>query len=880
LIAVFDEHEVSRRNEETDDHLRPDPLEAELSSQPSATQPLRGEIEVTPSALKIGTPLLVRRSSDPTLCPVGDFQPNSSHSAEQGFNFVLQGSAKGFSPEEPEEHSWQEDYLGLQKSRFTFRGITRNVEISGDMGPLGIHVVPFYSSLSGRALGLYIRGIEESSRSKREGLFEENECIVKINNVELIDRSFTQAQEIFRQAMKQKSVLVETVLPENRELYEKSAISTLSVVDDDSDEVPDIKPPPPPIYLKKRRNSGEQINGVEVESGIKVLQAPLSPGSKFSSPSLSPLGFGSKKYGRKIRIDLTKGAEGLGFTVVTRDSTVHGPGPIFVKNILPKGAAIKDGRLVSGDRILEVNGKDIAGKTQEELVAMLRSTRLGECVSLVVARQEEAFSPREMKGESENIIFPPDNTAQMTFEIPLNDSGSAGLGISLKGNKSRETGADLGIFIKSIINGGAAFKDGRLRVNDQLVAVNGESLLVKSNREAMETLRRSMSMEGNIRGMIQLVVLRRLDWQTEERSTKRVGVINSTERLTFSEHNGVQEKLKDSAQSNDHNPPHPKEHIAVENSKLSNGTECQQPDPLNFKSSRSMDLVADERKIGFLREHKSEVSGKDLGPCLGLKKSSSLESLQTVYAEVKKNELPFYRPRPHMVRGRGCNESFRAAIDKSYDGPEEEEEDGLSDVSSHSGRETSNSEPIPQGNQEHEETDKTKKSKKKGDAKKEKVMLKGKEKKKREDGEEQEKKARKKGFGVLGRLIKKKEDKEKSSQKQITLKEEETEVEKMKEERERINLKHQELRDQQAKALFGYTWSHGMEDDDIDPNYAKVNNFQEAPPLQKAYHTYSPSITPSPSYPRDIQVLTSEQENIQDLYAKINKKQQAPDKAD
>lgn len=48
------------------------------------------------------------------------------------------------------------------------------------------------------------------------------------------------------------------------------------------------------------------------------------------------------------------GPEGLGFTVVTRDSSVHGPGPIFVKNILPKGAAIKDGRLQSGDRILEV----------------------------------------------------------------------------------------------------------------------------------------------------------------------------------------------------------------------------------------------------------------------------------------------------------------------------------------------------------------------------------------------------------------------------------------------------------------------------------------------------------------------------------------------
>lgn len=48
------------------------------------------------------------------------------------------------------------------------------------------------------------------------------------------------------------------------------------------------------------------------------------------------------------------GAEGLGFTVVTRDSSVHGPGPILVKNILQRGAAVKDGRLQPGDRILEV----------------------------------------------------------------------------------------------------------------------------------------------------------------------------------------------------------------------------------------------------------------------------------------------------------------------------------------------------------------------------------------------------------------------------------------------------------------------------------------------------------------------------------------------
>ncbi|KAI2668787.1 hypothetical protein H4Q32_005586 [Labeo rohita] len=115
------------------------------------------------------------------------------------------------------------------------------------------------------------------------------------------------------------------------------------------------------------------------------------------------------------------------------------------------------------------------------------------------------------KGEPSGPLLSEDGREQLMFEVPLNDSGSAGLGVSLKGNKSRETGEDLGIFIKSIIHGGAAHKDGRLRVNDQLIAVNSESLLGRSNHDAMETLRHSMSTEGNLRGIIQLVVLRSVE---------------------------------------------------------------------------------------------------------------------------------------------------------------------------------------------------------------------------------------------------------------------------------------------------------------------------------------------------------------------------------
>jgi partitioning defective protein 3 len=46
----------------------------------------------------------------------------------------------------------------------------------------------------------------------------------------------------------------------------------------------------------------------------------------------------------------------------------------------------------------------------------------------------------------------------MTFDIPLNDTSSAGLGITLKGKTSVVDGQsiDLGIFVKSILTGGAA----------------------------------------------------------------------------------------------------------------------------------------------------------------------------------------------------------------------------------------------------------------------------------------------------------------------------------------------------------------------------------------------------------------------------------------
>uniref|UniRef100_A0A8C4KNQ6 Par-3 family cell polarity regulator beta n=1 Tax=Dromaius novaehollandiae TaxID=8790 RepID=A0A8C4KNQ6_DRONO len=841
LIAIYDEqephHKIDGTNGNLTDRNSPDPFETEVAAQLAAFQPIGGEIEVTPSALKLGTPLLVRRSSDPAVGPPADFHPGAAHPGDHGLKHAV-------AVERGKIVGWKEELLTKKENE-----MTKIVEISGEGGPLGIHVVPFFSSLSGRMLGLFIRGIEENSRSRRDGLFHENECIVKINHMDLTDKTFAQAQDIFRQAMKFQSVILEVLPSYNRDQYEKSVIAPLCFPDNE-EGVPKAKIPPP-VHPKPTLKTINLSGTSSLEAGVQAtLQQTKSPnlprlGRKPSSPSLSPLmGFGNKKNAKKIKIDLKKGPEGLGFTVVTRDSSVHGPGPIFVKNILPRGAAVKDGRLQSGDRILEVNGRDITGRTQEELVAMLRSTKQGETVSLIVARQEDAFLPREL--------------------------------------------------------------DGRLRVNDQLVAVNGESLLGKSNHEAMETLRRSMSMEGNIRGRIQLVVLRRLEPQTEG-AFQKSAFEGSHNIAAASRRNDTvlqqfvacspQDRLKGSLSSfvlkesawclnilhvvffSCSPIVNSAVYLADQHINFRSLTPAKQSESINLKASKSMDLVADESKVSSLAGRTSDSFSKDFGPTLGLKKSSSLESLQTAVAEVRKNELPFHRPRPHVVRGRGCNESFRAAIDKSYDGPEDVEEDGFSDKSSHSGQEAQNMEPTLLGNPETEEVEgKVKKDKKnrEKEKKKEKGKAKSKEKKRKEENEDLEKK-KKKGFGVMLRFGRKKEDKsgkadQKGSPKHGVLKEEE--LEKMKDERERIGAKHQELRQKQVRGLVEYSTGLGgpdIDDDDVDPNYARVNHFREAYPAASIYRPSSPAVAETFVYPRDAASTPMEREHLEGLYAKINK---------
>ncbi|KAK7103894.1 synaptojanin-2-binding protein-like [Littorina saxatilis] len=67
---------------------------------------------------------------------------------------------------------------------------------------------------------------------------------------------------------------------------------------------------------------------------------------------------------------LERGDSGLGFNIRGGTDIPHVPGDsgIFVTRLKEDGAAFKDGRLKEGDKILEVNGKNIERVTHNEAV--------------------------------------------------------------------------------------------------------------------------------------------------------------------------------------------------------------------------------------------------------------------------------------------------------------------------------------------------------------------------------------------------------------------------------------------------------------------------------------------------------------------------------
>ncbi|XP_013111705.2 patj homolog [Stomoxys calcitrans] len=282
---------------------------------------------------------------------------------------------------------------------------------------------------------------------------------------------------------------------------------------------------------------------------LNSASGPNSPGSSKTTeiadtllmeqhskmPSLSGVELFPTDYVQIQAIELVNDGTGLGFGIIGARTS-----GVIVKTILSGGVADRDGRLRSGDHILQIGDVNLQEMVSEQVAAVLRQS--GTHVRLVVGRAIEHPSPLglnlepgsavvparvlvdrselerylistgypEIFGESSNASTPQTTTEDERFvyrggskpiidllELPETEKlqveltkDANGLGITIAGYVCEKEELS-GIFVKSVSPGSAADLNGRIRVNDRIIEVDGQSLQGFTNHQAVELLKQS-----------------------------------------------------------------------------------------------------------------------------------------------------------------------------------------------------------------------------------------------------------------------------------------------------------------------------------------------------------------------------------------------------
>ncbi|XP_029369204.1 disks large homolog 3 isoform X8 [Echeneis naucrates] len=226
-----------------------------------------------------------------------------------------------------------------------------------------------------------------------------------------------------------------------------------------------------------------------------------------------------------LEVNLVKGPKGLGFSIAGGIGNQHIPGDnsIYITKIIEGGAAQKDGRLQTGDRLLAVNSTVLQDVRHEEAVAALKNTV--DMVYLKVAKPgpvhlNDMYAPPDYSStfptmvdnhvshnyigamEPKPVYPPPQVTPSRYSPVPrhllgeedftreprkvLLHKGSTGLGFNIVGGEDGE-----GIFVSFILAGGPADLSGELRRGDRILSVNGVNLRNATHEQAAAALKRA-----------------------------------------------------------------------------------------------------------------------------------------------------------------------------------------------------------------------------------------------------------------------------------------------------------------------------------------------------------------------------------------------------
>ncbi|XP_056289160.1 tyrosine-protein phosphatase non-receptor type 13-like [Pseudoliparis swirei] len=186
-------------------------------------------------------------------------------------------------------------------------------------------------------------------------------------------------------------------------------------------------------------------------------------------------------------------------------------GGIYVKAVIPRGAAELDGRIQKGDRVVAVNGNSLGGATHHQAVEALRET--GQTVHLLLEKghpptdsvqaphtpqcsrpaaagdQDQSKNkepPLEVKESPEYSFITRDNV----FDVRLLKNTS-GLGFSFSREESipEESPGSSMVRVKKLFPGQPAAESGRINVGDVIMRVNRTPLKGLSQHEVISALR-------------------------------------------------------------------------------------------------------------------------------------------------------------------------------------------------------------------------------------------------------------------------------------------------------------------------------------------------------------------------------------------------------
>ncbi|NXH00736.1 LNX2 protein, partial [Loxia leucoptera] len=159
---------------------------------------------------------------------------------------------------------------------------------------------------------------------------------------------------------------------------------------------------------------------------------------------------------------------------------------IVIQEVYRDGIIARDGRLLAGDQILQVNSFDISNVSHNHARAVL--SQPCSVLQLTVLRE------RRFGSRTHGHADAPGSAREDSFQVTLHKRDSSEqLGIKLV----RRTD-EPGVFILDLLEGGLAAQDGRLCSNDRVLAINGHDLKHGTPELAAQVIQRASGERVNL----------------------------------------------------------------------------------------------------------------------------------------------------------------------------------------------------------------------------------------------------------------------------------------------------------------------------------------------------------------------------------------------